>query len=130
VGLVPPPKPLLVYDGDCGFCTKSARWLARRLPEPAVARPGQALDLAELGLTDADVAAAAWWIEADGTRRRGHAAIGRALAAGGGLWGVVGRVLLVPPVSSLARPVSALVARNRSKMPGGSDACDLPAPRP
>jgi predicted DCC family thiol-disulfide oxidoreductase YuxK len=126
---VPAPKPLLVYDGDCGFCTKTARWIERRLPAPAVARPGQALDLAELGLTDADVAAAAWWVESDGTLRRGHAAIGRALAVSGGAWGLVGRALLVPPVSWLARPVYAVVARNRSKMPGGSDACDLPAPR-
>jgi predicted DCC family thiol-disulfide oxidoreductase YuxK len=124
---VPPPnRPVLVYDGDCGFCTKSARWLGRRLPDGASVQPGQALDHAALGLDDDDVAAAAWWIDENGTRSRGHAAIGRALVAGGGAWGVVGRLLLVPPLSWLARPVYAVIARNRSKMPGGSDACDIP----
>ncbi|MFH2202827.1 MAG: DUF393 domain-containing protein [Elusimicrobiota bacterium] len=25
----PPAKPLVVYDGECGFCTGSLRWLKR-----------------------------------------------------------------------------------------------------
>jgi predicted DCC family thiol-disulfide oxidoreductase YuxK len=121
---VAPPDPLLVYDGDCAFCTRTARRVERRLHGRADVQAWQFLDLAALDLTVRDVTTAAWWI--DGPRRdRGHRAIGRALVAVGGAWGVVGRLLLVPPVSWVARPVYALVARFRHRMPGATDACRL-----
>ena len=115
---------LLVFDGDCGFCTASARWIEARLPSdgPQV-EPWQSLELDELGLTEIDVTTAAWWIDDDGARHRGHAAIGRSLMAAGGLWGLVGRLMLVPPVSWLAAAVYAVVARNRHRLPGATDAC-------
>jgi predicted DCC family thiol-disulfide oxidoreductase YuxK len=124
-------RPVLVYDGDCAFCTRSARWVEHRVGAKATVQPWQALDLPALGLTEREVTEAAWWV--DGRRRdRGHRSIGRAFIAIGGLWALVGRVILVPPSSWLARPVYALVARNRHKMPGGTDACrvdDRPAAR-
>jgi predicted DCC family thiol-disulfide oxidoreductase YuxK len=46
--------------------------------------------------------------------------------AAGGAWGLVGRVLLIPPVSWLAALGYELVAHNRSKLPGATDACALP----
>lgn len=128
---VPERRPILVYDSDCAFCTRTARWIARRLRGRAAVEPWQVLDLGRLDLTVRDVTTAAWWL--DGERRdRGHRSIGRALVAIGGLWGVIGHVLLVPPVSWLTRPIYAVVARNRHRMPGATDACrldDEPAPR-
>ena len=121
---MPSPRPVFVYDGDCAFCTRVARWVEGRVNGQADVQPGHALDLDALGLTEGDVTAAAWWIE-DGRRDRGYRSIGRALIAVGGAWGLAGRLMLVPPVSWLARPVYALVARNRHKMPGGTDACRL-----
>ncbi|MFD0774857.1 hypothetical protein ACFQZ2_13035, partial [Streptomonospora algeriensis] len=39
------PAPVLVFDGDCGFCTSSAR-LARRFVEPRLRTvPWQVADL-------------------------------------------------------------------------------------
>ncbi|MGI8662464.1 MAG: thiol-disulfide oxidoreductase DCC family protein [Acidimicrobiales bacterium] len=127
--MAPPNRPVLVYDGDCAFCTRCAAWVVRRLPPGAAVEPWQALELDDLGLTEAEVADAAWWVAGDGTRSSGHAAIGQALVAIGGVWGLVGRALLVPPGSWLARPVYAFVARNRSKMPGGTPACEQPTRR-
>jgi predicted DCC family thiol-disulfide oxidoreductase YuxK len=116
---------LLVFDGDCGFCTASARWIEARLPESVPVEPWQSLDLEELGLTEHDVTTAAWWIDATGGRHRGHAAIGRALIEAGGVWGLVGRLIVTPPISWIARPVYALIARNRHRLPGATDACRL-----
>lgn len=91
----PERHPIFVYDGDCAFCTRTARWAERRLGGRAAVEAWQALDLGALGLTIHDVTTAAWWI--DGERRdRGHRSIGRALVAIGGAWGIVGRLLLVP----------------------------------
>jgi len=33
----PPSPPRLVYDDDCGFCTRSAEWVARRADVELVA---------------------------------------------------------------------------------------------
>lgn len=115
---------MLVFDGDCGFCTASARWLEQR---GAAVVAWQTLDLDEYPLTVAEVDEAAWWIDGSGVAHRGHRAIGLALRAAGGAWGIVGTMLVNPPLSWLAGPVYALVARNRHRLPGaaGADACGL-----
>lgn len=115
-----------MYDGDCGFCTASAKWATADLPPPARLQPWQALDLAELGLTVHDVTTAAWWFDAEGRRHRGSRAIARALAAGHGYRKLLGRLLLAPPVSWIAVPAYAVVARYRYRLPGGTDACRVP----
>jgi predicted DCC family thiol-disulfide oxidoreductase YuxK len=119
-------EPVLVFDGDCGFCTSSARWIEARLPADTAVEPWQSLDLDSLGLTEAEVTAAAYWVDDEGSLHRGHLAIGRALVTAGGLWGIVGRLLVSPPLTWVARPVYALVARYRYKLPGATDACRLP----
>jgi len=111
---------VLIFDGDCGFCTASARWIEER---GAPVAAWQTLELDEYPLTVAEVDQAAWWIDASGERRRGHLAIGHALIAAGGAWRLIGVLLLNPPVSWLARPVYSLIARNRHKLPGATDAC-------
>lgn len=111
---------MLIFDGDCGFCTASARWIEAR---GARVEAWQTLELDELGLTVAEVDEAAWWIDEAGQKHRGHLAIGHALKATGGVWGFIGVVLVRPPVSWLAKPVYALIARNRDKLPGS--ACEL-----
>ena len=119
---------LLVFDGDCGFCTRSARWIQRRLPDGVRVESWQVLDLDDLGLTVDDVTGAAWWLSPAQPRpARGHEAIGWALAAAGGAWGTVGRLIVRRPGSWLARPVYAVIARNRHRMPGGAPACETPA---
>ncbi len=122
----PPPRcrwhtvgVLLVYDGECGFCVRSARWLEDRLPAEARVEPWQSLDLRDLGLSQPDAESAVWWIEDRGRgqrRCRGAEAVGRSLVASGGAWRVIGHLMAHPPVLWLARPVYALVAANRHRI--------------
>ena len=117
---------MLVYDGDCSFCEASARWIAARRhgPEQAIAwQELGAAELARLGLTHGDVRTAAWWIDADGRRSRGHIAIGRALQATPGWPGLVGRTLLMPPFRRLGAAAYPAVARRRHRLPGGTVSC-------
>ncbi|MDH3753095.1 MAG: DUF393 domain-containing protein [Acidimicrobiia bacterium] len=113
----------LVYDGDCAFCTRTANWVSRRLPPADRVVAGQQLDIAEIGLSEHDVSSAAWWITADGRHHRGSAAIAQALIRMGGILRLVGLALSVPPLSWLAIPVYALVARYRHRLPGGTASC-------
>ncbi len=118
--------PLLVFDGDCGFCTACVRWIERRWPD-GVARAIAWQDLppetlGSTGLSETDVTEKAWWI--DGARPRGgERAVAAALARCGGAWGVVGRCVDTIPVRWAARPVYALVARYRHLLPGATSAC-------
>ncbi|MET0894874.1 MAG: DCC1-like thiol-disulfide oxidoreductase family protein [Acidimicrobiia bacterium] len=122
-------RSILVYDGDCGFCTTSATWIARQWPDGdgAVAIPWQFLssdDLRAAHLSHDDVTRSAWWIE-DGRAEEGDRAIARALIAAGGAWSIVGRLLLVPPVSWIAPLSYRVVARYRYRLPGGTPACKV-----
>lgn len=117
---------ILVFDGDCGMCTRYAEWVRHRLPADVdVVAWQQVEDLSTLGLTRADVECAAWWL--DGSRRAGGAeAIARSLVATDGPTAVMGRVLLAWPISRLARPVYRWIAHNRQRLPGSTDACRMP----
>jgi predicted DCC family thiol-disulfide oxidoreductase YuxK len=117
---------MLIFDGDCSFCTSSATWIEHRLPSGTRVEPWQRLDLAALGLTEADVTTAAYWVDEAGRTHRGHRSIGRALLAAGGAWRVVGALILVPPLSWLAALLYVIVAKNRHRLPGGTPACKLP----
>lgn len=122
---------VLIFDGDCGFCTTVARWGAHRFREGERAEASQFLDDAYLerhGLHRDDVADAAWWVDERGCRERGPRAVGMALVAGGGAWGAVGRLAFVPPTSWLAAGVYRLVVRWRYRLPGGTPACRIGAP--
>ena len=115
---------MLIYDGDCGFCTQMARWLGGHLPERFVVTPWQGLDLAAFGLTEQDVSTAAYWVDEDGAHR-GSTGIARCLVAMGKPWSIAGCAMAVPPLSWLARGVYRLIANNRYRLPGSTDACRI-----
>lgn len=114
----------VIYDADCGFCTTCATWLqAHGTCEIA---PWQSLDLDAIGLTEADVSAAAWWIDPTGVvLERGAGAVGEALKTCRGPYAVLGRLTLARPIRPLANLVYRLVARYRYRLPGGTAACKI-----
>ena len=121
-------QPVLVYDGDCAFCTKCAHAVERIGPDADVV-PWQFADLDDLGITEAQATEAVRWIEVDGTVRSGHEAIAASLIAAGGIWKLTGSALLAPGISWLAAGAYRLVARNRYRLPGGTPACAMPPDR-
>lgn len=120
--------PLLVFDGDCGFCTTCAEWLEAHREQPLRIAPYQVLELEDLALDKQDVTRFAWWLDG-GTRARGHRAIGRALLACRRPWPIVGRLILLPPFSWLGTPVYRLIANMRGRLPGSTAACRRPEGR-
>ncbi|WP_030173840.1 thiol-disulfide oxidoreductase DCC family protein [Spirillospora albida] len=122
-------RPVLVYDGDCGFCTSSVRFLERRVPVDAEIVAFQFADLAALGTTAERAGREVLWVDRAGRVSGGADAVGRLLTAAGGPWRVPGVAMRVPPLSWAARAVYRLVAINRHRMPGGTAACRLPADR-
>lgn len=119
-------EALLVYDGDCAFCSSSVRFIERRVKRHPRLEPWQRLDLDSLGLTSEQCEAAVQWVGTDGRTASGHEAVGRLLLHAGGMWGLVGRTILAPGVRSVAKTTYAWVARNRHRLPGGTPECGLP----
>ena len=115
-------RPVLVYDGDCAFCSSCARFLERIGPDAEIVA-WQFTDLTALGLTEEQAADAVQWVQIDGTVRSGHEAIAAALSSAGQIWGIVGRIVLLPGISWVAAKVYRLVADNRYRLPGGTPAC-------
>ena len=113
---------MLVYDGDCSFCTSSARLLEKIGPQATIVA-WQETNLDALGLTEEAASAAVQWVEVDGTARSGHEAIAAALGAAGGIWALAGRALLLPGLSPIAASAYRLIADNRHRLPGGTPAC-------
>ena len=127
---VSPAPGTLVFDGDCGFCTRCVGWMWRLGLSASVVVPWQRADLDLLGLTPEQSDAALQWVAPDGRVSSGAQAVARLLIANGPRWGLLGRVLLVPPVSWVAAAVYRWVAGHRSLLPGGTPACALPAASP
>jgi predicted DCC family thiol-disulfide oxidoreductase YuxK len=122
-----PTEPLLIFDGDCAFCSSCVRAAGRILPGTVHAVPWQRVpDLAAYGLTPEAAAASLQWVDSSGSLASGHEAVAQTLMTAGGVWRYVGRSLLVPGISAVTALVYDVVARNRDRLPGGTPACKLP----
>jgi predicted DCC family thiol-disulfide oxidoreductase YuxK len=126
--LTTPDLPVLIFDGDCAFCTTWVNRLQAWLPRPPRALPWQWSDLDALGLTRDDVTDFAWYL----TRRHSYAG---AMAFGALLreqpragLRFFGHLLFTPPFSIVAAVGYNLIARFRHVLPGGTPACALPRP--
>lgn len=122
-------RPVLVYDGDCGFCTAcvhlAQRWVGPRCDIAA----RQRADLDALGVTQERAAYEVLWITPDATVYGGAQAVAELLSSARGGWAVVGAVLRAAPARWIAHGVYRAVARNRHRLPGGTPACSLPTGR-
>ena len=99
--------PVLVYDGDCGICEASSRFLASHTTGVEI------IDHHTYGLA---AIGAVWFVDARG-RHEGPRAIREVLRFGTTWWvRAAGVVLGLPVIRHLAIPIYALIARNRSRI--------------
>ena len=128
----PRTVPWLVFDGDCGFCTSSAGWVAQRLHRPghpdALLVPWQRADLVALGTTASRAQREVLWVTPDGRVLGGAEAFAGWLRFHGRPYAALGVLLGLPGVRLLAAAGYRLVAAHRSRLPGGTPACASPSP--
>jgi predicted DCC family thiol-disulfide oxidoreductase YuxK len=122
----PAPRPVVIFDGDCGICTTLAGVIETRLRPPGAVQPWQKLDLAEYGLTAEQCTEALQYVAADGTVFSAERAVAALLKASRPWARPAGVVLDLPGVRTVAGVVYRWVARNRSRLPGGTPACAVP----
>jgi predicted DCC family thiol-disulfide oxidoreductase YuxK len=124
-----PEFPVLLFDGDCAFCTRCVDLLRRFLRPPVHIVPWQHVDLDHYGVTQPQVDSAVQWIGADGRHRAGAQAFAAVLRVTGGWWWPLGAALRLPLVRQLAAVGYRLIAANRQRLPGGTAACAIPRPQ-
>ncbi len=124
--------PLLIFDGDCGFCTSASSWLADRLARrdglDAVLAPWQLIDLSAVGTTTERAQRELLWVTPSGEIFGGVQAFAQWLRYPGRWTRVAGTALTLPGIRAVAAGIYRLVVRNRHRMPGGTPACALQPP--
>ena len=119
-----PQHLTLIFDGRCGFCTRSVRLLGTldrdgRVKPVPYQRPG-APEAHGLGLAQCE--AAVWTVAPGLDQRSGAAAVNTALSVALGtrvpLW-----LYAVPGLGRLQDLAYSVIARNRRRLPGDASYC-------
>jgi predicted DCC family thiol-disulfide oxidoreductase YuxK len=125
------PSPVLLYDGDCGFCARSVQFvLARETPArrsalrfaPLQGAFGQGIRAAHRSLDDVD--SVVWYDPArDAALVRSEAGLA-VLRHLGGWWRLIALLGALVP-RSIRDAVYSAIARNRHRLTG--EACLMPS---
>lgn len=108
-------QALLIYDGDCGFCTKTIRWVERqdrnhRIRCITSQEPDAAAALTSLGLSGVDEDTVIF-VQSGKAALRSTAGVWVLRLLGPGWW-IVGNLLWIVP-RPICDAVYNLIARNR-----------------
>jgi predicted DCC family thiol-disulfide oxidoreductase YuxK len=120
-------ESVLIFDGDCAFCSSSARLLKRLTKNRIPVEPFQYLPLADYDLNQELTSNAVYYA----TKTENFVAaraIARALIDSKTPWAIAGFLMNLPVVVSFAELVYYWVAKNRHKLPGGTPECALRLP--
>lgn len=125
-------RALVLFDADCGFCTRSTEVASG--PVFAAKVDFTALQWADLdahGITRPEALELMHMVLEDGAVVKGAPAWAQILRRSRGAWPLVGWTMGLPGARHLADLVYRLIAANRASLPGGTAACAMPpAPTP
>jgi len=108
-------RPLVIYDGDCGFCRwRVARW-RRVTGEQVDYAPSREVADRFPDIPRESFDAAVYLLEPDGGTYRGAEAVLRALAHGGRARWLLGAYRAVPGFAPVAEAIYRFVARHRPR---------------
>jgi predicted DCC family thiol-disulfide oxidoreductase YuxK len=125
--------PILVYDGDCAFCTRAVQFVLRHDRRGALrfaardSHTGRAVRARHAHLMTAE---SLLWVEMHDGREVVVTYSDAVLATArylGGLYGVLAALGTLVP-RALRDPVYHVIARLRKRLMRGAGACHLPAP--
>ena len=121
-----PDNPVLIFDGDCGFCTVSAKRVKSLVSNLSILA-WQSVQLADYGLTESQVTERAYLFEpgADTPKGGSDAIFGALAIADNKLIRFLAKLWLYPPLVWVGRLTYPVLARNRHKLPGATDACRI-----
>lgn len=117
--------PVLVFDGDCGFCTTVARHFEKRSFTPLTIAAWQLADLGALGLTPAQASAQVYLVTERGTFGGAECFAELMRIQGDPFHRFVAWGMRLPGIRRLFAWGYRRVAANRQRLPGGTPACAM-----
>ncbi len=119
-------KIVLIFDGDCGFCTSTSKYIAKRSKVPIEIIPWQYVDFINLPITKEDCADQVYLL-VDGKPFGGHEGFAMILRVQPNAFiRFIGSVAMSKALRWFSKPTYRLVAKYRHKLPGGTPACKMP----
>lgn len=118
--------PILIYDGDCAFCSSTVRLLQRLMPKHPAMEPFQFVATEKYGLTKQQCAEEIKYVDDQRSVFGGEAAFRKFFYEAGGAWRLLSRLMMIPGVLQISSHVYRWVAKNRHRLPGGTPTCSLP----
>lgn len=122
-------RAVLLYDGDCGFCTTSAHFFDQRLHSPAEVRPWHRDDAHSHGVTPVEAETEIHLVTTSGSVLGGADAVLAWWRTSSGPWSILGWALQLPALIQLTRMGYRFIARHRHALPGATAACSVNALR-
>lgn len=119
-------RPVLLFDGDCGFCTWAIDQVRHWVRPSAEIADWQRSDLSALGISVDECTEAIQWVEVDGSHVTGGRAVAAMFAAAPQPWPVLARLMRLPVLAPGTDALYRIVAANRYRLPGSTPACQVP----
>lgn len=115
----------MIYDGDCGFCSSTIRFLEKTNEKGPPFSPYQNSDLESYFLSAKICVEAIQYVDKFGNISSGALAFADYFKDSPFPWKAIGYVLHLPGVKFISDVVYRWVAKNRYFFPGGSHNCGL-----
>jgi predicted DCC family thiol-disulfide oxidoreductase YuxK len=110
-------RPVVLFDGHCGFCTWSVNFARNVVRADVQFEPYQKVDVAAYGLTVEQCADAVQFVMGD-VQLSGARAVAAVLRRGRGLWPGFGKAIDFRGMQPIAARVYNAVARHRGRLWG------------
>jgi predicted DCC family thiol-disulfide oxidoreductase YuxK len=118
-------EPILIFDGDCAFCSSSIRLITKVIGNHPEIKPFQWTDLQTLGITQKECLNAVQFYKDNENRYSGAQAFAQFLKLSNQPWKIIGYILDLPIIKWISKVIYGIVAKNRYRLPGGTPACKL-----
>ncbi len=116
---------LVIYDGDCAFCSTAARFAQQRVAPSLSYSPYQFTELAKYGITIQQAQSSLKFVTDSGEVLSAHLAVSQIMRSGNKFWQLLGILVDLPMIRSLAALGYKLTAKYRHKLPGGTPTCKM-----
>ena len=116
---------IVIYDGDCAFCSSAARFAQRRVAPNLNYSPYQLTELAKHGISTEQARSSLKFVTDSNDVLSAHLAVSQIMRNGNKVWRLVGIISTLPIVRSLAALGYMVPAKYRHKLPGGTATCKM-----